>query len=400
MAAVLAPRSPAVDAPRAAPVVDVVLPVYNEQAALGPSVERLHQHLSDGFPLTWRITIADNASTDRTGQIAANLAATLPHVRVVRLEAKGRGRALRAAWSMSDAAVLAYMDIDLSTDLAALLPLVAPLVSGHSDIAIGSRLATGACTVRGPKREAISRVYNRIIRFVFRSRFRDAQCGFKALRAEVARRLVPEVADQGWFFDTELLLLAEHNGLRIAEVPVDWTDDPDSRVHIVRTAAEDLKGLARVAWRFWRGHGIVDLADVRRRPAPVGTGGEIVTFAAVGALSTVAMLALFLLLREPLGSITTNVVALTATAVLNTAANRRWTFGHRGRGGRARMWRRASTVHLAGLLVTTAALVTADAVDGGSLGTELSLLLVASAIGTGSRFLLMPAWVFRRERQR
>jgi putative flippase GtrA len=296
--------------------------------------------------------------------------------------------------------VLAYMDIDLSTDLAALLPLVAPLVSGHSDIAIGSRLAAGARTVRGPKREAISRVYNRLIRLLFSNRFRDAQCGFKALRADVARRLLPEVADQEWFFDTELLLLAEHNGLRIAEVPVDWVDDPDSSVHIVRTATEDLKGLARVARRFWLGDGIVDLAEGQRRPMPVGTGGEIVTFAAVGALSTVAALGLFLLLRGPLGSITANVVALAATAALNTAANRRWTFGLRGRGGRARMWRRACVVHLSGVFITTAALAIAQAVDGGSLGTELALLFVASAISTGLRFLLMPAWVFSHESQR
>jgi putative flippase GtrA len=394
--AMVASPSPVVEAPACAPVIDVVLPVYNEQAALGPSVERLHGHLSDAFPFTWRITIADNASTDRTAQIAAGLAATLPHVRVVRLDAKGRGRALRTAWTTSDAAVLAYMDIDLSTDLAALLPLVAPLVSGHSDIAIGSRLAVGSRTVRGPQREAISRAYNRLIRCFFHNRFRDAQCGFKALRADVASRLLPEVVDQAWFFDTELLLLAEHNGLRIAEVPVDWVDDPHSSVDIVRTATEDLKGLARVARRFWWGDGLVDLAEGQRRPTPVGTGGEIVTFAKVGVLSTVAALGLFLVLRDPLGSMTANVVALAATAGLNTAANRRWTFGLRGRVGRARMWRRASAVHCSGLVITTAALAVAQAVDGGSLGTELILLSAASAVSTGLRVLLMPAWVLSR----
>jgi putative flippase GtrA len=396
MDATLASSARAAEAPDPAPMVDIVLPVYNEQAALGPGVERLVDHLGKDFPFTWRITIADNASTDRTAQIAASLAVTMPRVRVVRLDAKGRGRALRTAWTTSDAAVLAYMDIDLSTDLAALLPLVAPLVSGHSDIAIGSRLAAGARTVRGAKREAISRIYNWLIRLLFSNRFRDAQCGFKALRADVARRLL---ADQEWFFDTELLLLAEHNGLRIAEVPVDWVDDPDSSVHIVRTATEDLKGLARVARRFWSGDGIVALAEGGRRPPPVGTGGEIVTFAVVGALSTVATLALFVLLRDPLGSITANAVALAATAALNTAANRRWTFGLRGR-GRTRTWWRACAVHLSGLFITTAALAVAHAVDGGSLGTELILLFVASLISTGLRFLLMPAWVFAHESRR
>jgi putative flippase GtrA len=376
-------------------MVDIVIPVYNEEQTLAASVGRLHDHLRRWFPFTWRITIADNASTDGTWLIAVSLASSLAGVRLVRLPEKGRGRALREAWTTSDADVVAYMDVDLSTDLSALLPLVAPLVSGHSDVAIGSRLAPGARTVRGPKREIISRTYNRLIHLVFRNRFRDAQCGFKALRTDVARKLLPAVTDQAWFFDTELLLLAERNGLRIAEVPVDWTDDPDSRVHIASTATEDLKGLWRMAWSFWRGRGLVDLGEMRRDPMPVGTGGELVTFAAVGVLSTIATLVMFVLLRSPIGSLGANAVALTVAAVANTAANRRWTFGHRGSGGRADEWRRSAGVHVAGLVITTGALLVARAVDGGSLGTELVLLTVAFVVSTALRFLLMPAWVFR-----
>ena len=165
---------------------------------------------------------------------------------LLRLEQKGRGRALRAAWAASDADVLCYMDVDLSTDLAGLLPLVAPLVSGHSDLAIGSRLARGARVSRGPKRELVSRCYNLILHTALRSRFSDAQCGFKAIRGDVAHVLVPAVVDDGWFFDTELLVLAERRGLRIHEVPVDWVDDPDSRVAIVRTAVDDLRGVCRL----------------------------------------------------------------------------------------------------------------------------------------------------------
>ena len=138
------------------------------------------------------------------------------------------------------------MDVDLSTDLAALLPLVAPLISGHSDVAIGTRLHRGSRVIRGPKREFISRCYNLILRGTLAARFSDAQCGFKAIRADVARELLPLVQDTGWFFDTELLVLAERSGLRIHEVPVDWVDDPDSRVNIVRRAKDDLKGVARV----------------------------------------------------------------------------------------------------------------------------------------------------------
>src|SRR5215218_8649928 len=228
------------------PVLDVVVPVYNEQAALADSVHRLHRHLQDHFPFAARITIADNASVDDTPRIAAELEAELTDVRVVRLEEKGRGRALHAVWSTSDAPVLAYMDVDLSTDLAALAPLVATLISGHSDLAIGTRLGRGARVVRRPKREIISRCYNLILKGTLAAGFSDAQCGFKAVRADVAARLLPHITDTGWFFDTELLVLAERTGLRIHEVPVDWVDDPDSRVDIVTTAVADLRGIARL----------------------------------------------------------------------------------------------------------------------------------------------------------
>ena len=234
----------------AGPVVDVVVPVYNEERDLGPSVRRLHEFLRT-FPFPSVITIADNASRDGTLALAKSLSAELPGVRVVHLDQKGRGRALRKTWTESDAEVVAYMDVDLSTDLKALLPLVAPLVSGHSDLAIGSRLARGSRTKRGPKREFISRAYNLILRLSLGAGFTDAQCGFKAVRASVARELVPRIEDQTWFFDTELLILAQRAGMRVHEVPVDWTDDPDSRVAIARTAVDDLKGVWRL--RFGRG---------------------------------------------------------------------------------------------------------------------------------------------------
>jgi len=230
------------------PSVEIVVPVYNEERDLEPSVRRLRVYLDTFFPFSARITIADNASTDATATIGARLAAELAQVRYLRLEEKGRGRALAAAWSTSDADVVAYMDVDLSTGLEALLPLVAPLISGHSDLAIGSRLAAGAHVRRGARREVISRAYNLLLRLALGVRFRDAQCGFKAVRTDVARRLVPRVENRNWFFDTELLVLAERAGLRIHEIPVDWMDDPDSRVRIAATVAEDLRGV----WRLLR----------------------------------------------------------------------------------------------------------------------------------------------------
>jgi glycosyltransferase involved in cell wall biosynthesis len=228
------------------PLIDIVIPVYNEERDLGPSVRRLHDYLGSDFPFPAVITIADNASRDGTLAVAQSLANELTRVRVVHLDKKGRGRALRAAWLQSDAKVVAYMDVDLSTDLKALLPLVAPLLSGHSDLAIGSRLARGSRVKRGLKREFISRCYMLVLRLSLGAHFTDAQCGFKAVRTSVAKQLLPLVKDEAWFFDTELLILAQRAGLRVHEVPVDWTDDPDSRVAILRTAIEDLRGVVRL----------------------------------------------------------------------------------------------------------------------------------------------------------
>src|SRR3954469_5541562 len=228
------------------PTLDVVVPVHNEEADLEPCLRRLHAHLS-GLPWSFRITVAENASTDGTLEVARRMAAELPGIEVRVLPEPGRGRALHEVWLASDAPVLVYMDVDLSTDLAALLPLVAPLLSGHSDLAIGTRLNRSSRVVRGVKREIISRGYNLLLHGTLATSLSDAQCGFKAIRADVAAGLLPLVEDTGWFFDTELLVLAERSGLRIHEVPVDWIDDPDSGVAIGPTAVAGLRGVARLS---------------------------------------------------------------------------------------------------------------------------------------------------------
>lgn len=227
--------------------IEVVVPVYNEATDLERSIRRLDDYLASELPWRHRITIADNASTDSTLAIARRLAHELDGVDVVHLANKGRGRALKTVWLASDADVVAYMDVDLSTDLNAFLPLISPLISGHSDIAIGTRLGRGSTVKRGPKREFISRCYNLLLRGALLVSFSDAQCGFKAMRTDIARDLLPFVEDNNWFFDTELLVLAQRSGLRIHEVPVDWTDDPGSTVDIIATAREDLRGISRLA---------------------------------------------------------------------------------------------------------------------------------------------------------
>jgi glycosyltransferase involved in cell wall biosynthesis len=227
--------------------VDVVIPVLNEQEQLRQSVETLRTFLIDSCPYAWRIVVADNASTDATPRICAELKEQYPgQVDFIRLEQKGRGRALRMAWSQSTADVVCYMDVDLSTNLRAFPPLLAALIHSDYDLATGSRLMHGAIVTRQWKREIISRAYNLLIRLLFWHRFRDAQCGFKGVTRRALEDLLPQVKDQAWFFDTELLLKGERQGYRIFELPVEWIEDLDTRVNIIKTATEDIKGLLRV----------------------------------------------------------------------------------------------------------------------------------------------------------
>jgi putative flippase GtrA len=333
--------------------------------------------MEEGFPYDWRIVIADNASTDDTPQIAQRLAGTLPLITMMRLSQKGRGRALRAAWTASDADVVAYMDVDLSTDLRALAPLVASLASGHAEVAIGTRLAAGSRVARGARREFISRAYNRVLRVSLGARFSDAQCGFKAVRADAARALVPLVADDGWFFDTELLIRAQRRGMRIHEVAVDWVDDSDSRVEILPTALADLRGVLRL--RF-------------DSPLP--------RFLTIGVASTLAYALLFLALRGALGSAGANALALALTAVANTQANRQWAFGVRGRAGLWRQHGAGALVYLLALGLTDGALAVLHGLDpGASRLLEVAVLVASSLVATGCRYVALRTWVFARARR-
>ncbi len=359
--------------PSASCQVEIVVPVKDEETDLAPSIRRLHAYLSGGFPLTWHITIADNGSRDRTWDIARGLTAELSRVSAVRLAQPGRGRALRSIWSHSDSEVLAYMDVDLSTDLNALLPLVAPLLSGHSDVAIGTRLARGSRVVRGPRREVISRGYNLLLQATLGTGFSDAQCGFKAIRRDKARELLPLTRDGGWFFDTELLVLAERAGLRIHEVPVDWTDDPDSRVNVRATALADIRGILRM-----------------------GGGHRMARFVAVGIASTVAYILLYVLLRRGLAAQPANAISLLLTAIGNTAVNRRVTFGISGRQHAVRHQLRGLIAFAAGLALTSGALAALHWITPRPTRVaELAVLLIASLAATLARFVLYRSWVFR-----
>ena len=383
------------------PRVEIVVPVRNEENDLGPNIRRLREFLDTAFPFDAEVCIADNGSTDATWEIGTWLSAELKGVRITRIELPGRGRALKQVWSESTADVLAYMDVDLSTNLNALLPLVAPLLAGHSDVAIGTRLARGSRVVRRPKREVISRGYNLLLRATLSAGFSDAQCGFKAIRADVARELLPLVEDTGWFFDTELLVLAERAGLRIHEVPVDWVDDLDSRVKIAQTVMDDLRGIVRLN----RTLGRLPLEPIKRafgRPAiadpRTALAFRVLRFAGIGVLSTIAYALLYLLLRQGMPAQVANFSALLITAVGNTALNRRITFGVRGIENRGRHHVRGLLTFFIGWSVTASSLwLLHAAVAVPAQAVEIAVLTIANLAATVVRFSLFQTWVFDDE---
>ena len=416
--------------------MEIVVPVYNEAEQLARSITALRTYLDTSFPFVATITIADNASTDRTWPIATELASTMDGVGAVHLDQKGRGRALRAAWSKSTASVVAYMDVDLATGLDALLPLVAPLLSGHSDVAIGTRLGPGSHVVRGARREMISRAYNLLLRSALRSPCTDAQCGFKALRRDAAAEVLPLVEDDEWFFDTEVLVTAQRVGLRIHEVPVDWVDDTDSRVDVLHTALDDLRGVWRMLGRRPAPDGALHLRpsmraslselvvidcdhrvrvdrqgsrrqaepDCRRHDRPAATGApgdteifadELLRSAGVGAVSTVAHAAAFAALEPSLGGYLANAVAIIGCSMGNTAA-------HRGMAGspgigldRSRRMGTAPALTGVSLVFTTGALAVTRALGLRSLVPELCAVTVGNAGAAVVRFAILRNWVFR-----
>jgi len=385
-------------APRRDPVdVEIVVPVYNEAAQLATRITELRRFLDSSFPFRALVTVVDNASTDATFEVASDLAATVPGIAALHLARKGRGRALRAAWSSSSAPVVAYMDVDLSTSLSALLPLVAPLLSGQRDVAIGTRLARGAHVVRGPKRELISRGYNMLLKLALRGRFSDAQCGFKALRLEAALQLLPLVEDEEWFFDTELLITAERLGLRISEVPVDWVDDPDSRVRILPTAINDLRGVWRMSHGRCRaltrhgapGEHATGISDAPRQPA----ADQLMRFAGVGAISTLGYLFLFIAWRPLAGAYGANALALAICTLFNTAVHRE--LAGRARAHGTRMVVAALSLFGLSISLTSLALLASRSILSSSLPLELLAVTVASAIAAVLRFAVLRGWVFR-----
>jgi putative flippase GtrA len=380
--------------PRLMPVdVEIIVPVYNEAAQLVERVTELRRYLDESFPFRALVTVVDNASTDETFAVARDLAAATPGVAAVHLSRKGRGHALRVGWSTSVARVVAYMDVDLSTSLSALLPLVAPLLSGHRDVATGTRLARGSNVVRGTKRELISRSYNLLLRAALGGKFSDAQCGFKALRTEVVGELLPLVEDEEWFFDTELLITAQRRGLRISEVPVDWVDDPDSRVEIVSTAMSDLRGV----WRM--SHGPSRRCQVTTSATGSGidqvTTDQLIRFAGVGVISTLAYAFLFIACQQVVGIFVANALSLALCTACNTLIHAELAHDGSGHAQRGRFVGAAFGLFLFTVALTSVALALVRFAVGPSLTIELLAVTAVSAGAAVLRFAVLRTWIFR-----
>ncbi|MEU5883687.1 glycosyltransferase [Spirillospora sp. NPDC047279] len=381
--------------------VDIAIPVRNGERALEGCVRALHEFLSRSFPLPWRITIVDAGSTDATWSVAIWLATMLDGVHVRRIERQGKGAAVRAAWLDSPADIVAYMDAGLSTGPSALPRLVAPLAGGHSEIAVGSRLSPGTRAARRWRRAAVSRAYNALLRLAFDTRSTDAACGFKAARSDVAHTLLPRVADDGWFFDTELLLLGEYNGLRIHEVPVGWEDDPGSRDGVARLVVQNVKGVLRTAREISTGRGAIPRRSSRARrwpsaPALSGRGtrlAKLLPFALIGIASADAHLASYLLLRTWWEPAAANLVAAALAFFPNAEANRRWTF-RRPAGSPLRVLSRAAMLFLLTYASTSGAVLLIPA--GAGLGAEAAALVAGAALTTAFRFTALDRWVFAR----
>ncbi|MFF8940329.1 glycosyltransferase [Streptomyces paradoxus] len=374
-------------------LTEIVIPVRNEEKTLARSVHRLRDYLVRNFPYPFVITIAESGSVDGTCAIGTALARDIPEVRFVRLDARGRGLALRHVWGSSRADVVSYMDADLSIDLDGFLPLIAPLASGHSDLAIGTRHARGSSVQRSLLRAVLSRTYNLILRVVLGVSFSDAQCGFKAGRREVVQAIMPAVHDDQWFFDTELLCVAQRQGLRIHEVPVDCLDDPDSSVDIGRTVLDMLRGVVRVAGRrVTRAFGAPLPPHLHRSRLPVGPARRFLRFAAVGAVTGLLHILFYVMFTTVMPALAANAAGLFLATVLNTAANRRITFGVRGRHEALRHQVRGGIAFLLGLACTSVSLLAVG--SGVSRTVELAVLLAGDALASLLRFALMQRWVF------
>ncbi|MBD3359736.1 MAG: glycosyltransferase [Candidatus Buchananbacteria bacterium] len=223
----------------------LALPVYNEEKVLEKSVLKLYNYFKNNIKDDWQIVIVNNASIDKTKKVADSLAQKFLKVDSLNLEDKGRGNALKNVWQKYEADIYAYCDIDLATDIFAFKKLFNSIINGSANIAIGARYIKGSQTKRTLNRLIYSKVYIFLVRLFFPTKIKDFQCGFKAVDKKTVSEILPLVKDKEWFFDTELLLIAEKNDFKIKEIAVQWKENPETKVKFIRTIYDYIENLIK-----------------------------------------------------------------------------------------------------------------------------------------------------------
>ncbi len=236
-------------------LVNITFPVLNEERILKEDVMKFYNFLKKSkFPYRFEITICDNGSIDDTKKVGEKLEKKVKEINYLRLSRKGRNFALKSSWTKSKASVVSYMDIDLATDLRFFLPMINMIIKDNCDLVVGNRLGLKSKVIdRNFKREFLSRNYNLLLRMFFFHKIRDHQCGFKAIKRNSFLKLnkeIPDIKEEIWFLDTELIIRAIKNKMKVEEIDVIWKDDPDSKVKVVKAVLEDLKGIVRLRKEF------------------------------------------------------------------------------------------------------------------------------------------------------
>lgn len=234
--------------------IDVLLPIYNEEKILDANIRLLFGYCQHHLAGDWQLMLIINGSVDQSLTIAENLAQEFEQIKIINLPTGGKGQALKTGLQYSTAEVAVYMDIDLAVALSALPPLISLVAENKGALAIGSRLLPASQTERSWLRNYSSKLYNWLANTLLRCQISDWQCGFKAMNLDVRQAVVPLIQDNYWFFDTELIALAQKNNLRIAELPVSWSENRyavrQSKIRPIRDGFIFLKNLWQLKKRL------------------------------------------------------------------------------------------------------------------------------------------------------
>lgn len=356
------------------PTILLVIPIYNEEANITRAVAETINYLETQTVYSYKVLVTDNASTDNSPQIVKNLIKKYPQLSYLRLPEKGRGLALKEAWEQSEEDIVAYMDVDLSSPLEYLPQILDPIINNEADITFGSRLKKpGKAIGRTLKREVTSRVYNRLLQFMLGAKFKDAQCGFKAVRKTTFLEIADQIQNTTWYFDSEMLLLAQYKNYRLQEIPIIWTDDPHSTVKIISTANDNLHHMWRM-FKTYKPHSLLYI---------------LWWFLFIGGLSTIATLILYSLLRFIVDPQIANIIALTITTIANTVANKRISFRNANKEPIIKTLTISVLSYLSYWIPTATGLwILNHAHLETNLLAEVFTLIIGTVIGMGLKFLL------------